>query len=263
MTAIDTFAAEHAGSAPAATLRIAAVGDVHCGRNGSNELQALFAAVPEHADVLLLCGDLTDYGLPEEARAFVKLLGGTARLPVLAVLGNHEYEADQVDAVRQILCDAGVQVLDGEAVEIKGVGFAGVKGFGGGFGRRALEPWGEPTIKQYVREAVDEALKLETALARLQTPQRVALLHYAPIQATVEGEPPEIYAFLGSSRLEEPINRQQATLVFHGHAHGGAPSGTTRAGIPVYNVAMPLLRRALPDQPPIRLIELPITAPPE
>ena len=140
-------------------------------------------------------------------------------------------------------------MLDGDAVEIKGVGFAGVKGFCGGFGRRALEPWGEPAIKSFVREALDEALKLESALARLRGSARIALLHYAPIQATVEGEPPEIFPFLGSSRLEEPINRYEVDAVVHGHAHHGTPEGRTSANIPVYNVSMPLLKRHYPGSP--------------
>jgi Icc-related predicted phosphoesterase len=147
-------------------------------------------------------------------------------------------------------------MLDGEAIEIAGVGFAGAKGFCGGFGRRTLEPWGERIMKQFVQEALDETLKLESALARLGTPQRVVLLHYAPIQATVEGEPLEIFPFLGSSRLEDPINRHGCLAVFHRHAHRGAPEGRTQAGIPVYNVSLSLLRTAFPDAAPFRLLEI-------
>ena len=132
----------------------------------------------------------------------------------------------------------------------------GVKGFCGGFGRRTLEPWGEHAIKSFVREAVSEAMKLESGLARLRTRQRVALLHYAPIEDTVQGEPLEIFPFLGSSRLEEPLNRYAVAAVFHGHAHRGALEGRTREGIPVYNVAAPLLRRSQPDQPPFRIVTL-------
>jgi hypothetical protein len=133
-----------------------------------------------------------------------------------------------------------------------------VKGFGGGFGKYALGPWGESIIKQFVHEAVDEALKLESALARLRTTHMVALLHYSPVQQTVEGEPLEIYAFLGSSRLEEPIGRYPVSLVVHGHAHRGQLEGTTKSGTPVYNVSMPLLARAFPDQPPFRVFEVPV-----
>jgi Icc-related predicted phosphoesterase len=239
-------------------VRVAAVGDLHCTKTSEGSLQPLFAQMAETADVLALAGDLVDYGLPEEAHILVKELHVAikASVPVIAVLGNHDYEGGQPEAVKQILCDAGVTVLDGDAIEIKGVGFAGVKGFCGGFGRRALEPWGEPAIKSFVREALDEALKLESALARLRTPNRIALLHYAPIQATVEGEPLEIYPFLGSSRLEEPLNRYQVDAVLHGHAHHGSPEGRTSANVPVYNVSMSLLKRIFPDRPAFRILEV-------
>jgi Icc-related predicted phosphoesterase len=181
----------------------------------------------------------------------------TAKVRVLAVLGNHDYESEKSDEVRQILTDAGVTVLDGDSVEIEGVGFAGVKGFAGGFGERGLQAWGEPMIKRFVREAVDEALKLETALARLRTPQRIAVLHYSPVASTVDNEPPEIYAFLGSSRLEEPLTRYPVNAVFHGHAHHGSPEGRMRGDVVVYNVAIPLLERAFPDRPALRVVELP------
>jgi Icc-related predicted phosphoesterase len=239
-----------------ATIRIAAVGDVHCGRTSQGALQPLFTRVAERADILLLCGDLVDYGLEEEAAVLLKELAPVKSVPTVAVLGNHDFEGGQPERVKQLLCDGGVTVLDGDACEIKGVGFAGTKGFGGGFDQRALQPWGEPTIKSFVREAVDEALKLESGLARLRTRRRIALLHYAPIQATVVGEPPEIFPFLGSSRLEEPINRHGVTAVVHGHAHGGTPEGRTSRGVPVYNVSMPLLARTFPDRPPFRLLEL-------
>jgi Icc-related predicted phosphoesterase len=160
--------------------------------------------------------------------------------------------------VRRILTDAGLAVLDGDACELRGIGIAGVKGFGGGFGKRALGPWGETIIKQFVREAVDEALKLEAALARLRTTNLVALLHYSPIQQTCEGEPPEIYPFLGSSRLEEPLGRYPVTLVVHGHAHRGQLEGRTASGAPVYNVSMALLTRSFGDRPPFRVFEVPL-----
>jgi Icc-related predicted phosphoesterase len=135
-----------------------------------------------------------------------------------------------------------------------------VKGFAGGFGRRSLGAWGEPIIKSFVHETINEALKLEAALARLRTPQKVAVLHYAPIQATVNGEPPEIIAFLGSSRLEEPIDRYRVDVVFHGHAHRGAPEGRTKANTPVYNVAQPVLAAAFPDKAPFRVVEVPVAS---
>ncbi|HEV3140622.1 MAG TPA: metallophosphoesterase, partial [Vicinamibacterales bacterium] len=218
--------------------------------------QALFSSVKESADVLLIAGDLTDYGLPDEAQVLVRELSAL-RIPVVAVLGNHDVESGKETEVTQILRDAGVVVLDGGACEVLGVGFAGVKGFGGGFGQRALGPWGETIIKQFVREAVDEALKLEAAFARLRRTQSlIALLHYAPIVGTVEGEPLEIYPFLGSSRLEEPMGRYPVSLVLHGHAHRGKPQGATKGGVPVYNVSMPLLTRTFADRPPFRVFEV-------
>ncbi|HET6838029.1 MAG TPA: metallophosphoesterase, partial [Gemmatimonadales bacterium] len=206
------------------------------------------------------CGDLTDRGDPDEARQMAKALSSTT-VPIVAVLGNHDYECDRVPEVTRILTDAGVRVLDGDAQEVLGIGFAGVKGFAGGFGRGALGPWGEPLIKRFVREALDEALKLETALSRLRTDRKVALLHYSPIAATVEGEPPEIYPYLGSSRLEEPLTRYPVDVVFHGHAHHGAVEGRTRNGVPVYNVSMMLLQRTYPQEPAFRVIELPVGPP--
>src|SRR6185436_13912046 len=237
-------------------VRVAAVGDLHCSKTSQGAFQSLFARISEAADVLLVPGDLTDYGLPEEAAILAKELH-TLRIPIVAVLGNHDIESDKGAEVRQILADAGVTMLDGDATELLGIGIAGVKGFGGGFGRRALGPWGESIIKQFVREAVDEALKLEAALARLRTRQLIAMMHYAPIQQTVEGEPLEIYPFLGSSRLEEPIGRYPVSLVLHGHAHRGQPEGRTQGGVPVYNVSMALLTRTFADRPPFRVFEVP------
>lgn len=239
-------------------VRLAAVGDLHCPRTPPDVLTGLLRKAGDEADLLLLCGDLTDRGLEDEARILARILESTVRVPVIAVLGNHDYDAGQAGAVRAALTGTGAHLLDGDPLEVAGVGFAGVKGFGGGFGDRALQPWGEETIKRFVHEAVDEALKLESALAKLRTGVRVALLHYAPIEGTVKGEPPEIYAFLGSSRLEEPLTRYAVTAVFHGHAHSGSLEGRTRNDVPVYNVALPLLSRAFPDRPSFRLIELPV-----
>lgn len=241
-----------------AHLRIAAIGDIHVSKSSQGKFQTLFTQISTSADVLVLCGDFTDYGLPDEARVLARELTATVKIPVIAVLGNHDYESGKQDEIRHILGEAGVNVLDGEVVEVQGVGFAGVKGFCGGFGRGALGPWGEQGVKAFVQEAVDEALKLESALARLRTQRRVAVLHYAPIRGTVEGEPPEIFPYLGSSRLEEPINRYRVSAVFHGHAHRGSPEGKTATGVPVYNVAMPLLARLNPDRPPFLILEVPV-----
>jgi Icc-related predicted phosphoesterase len=238
-------------------MRVATVGDIHCKKASQGVFQALFGAMAAAADVLALCGDLTDYGLAEEARVLVKeLAAARTTTPIVAVLGNHDYESGEVDQVKAILDDAGVIVLDGDAHEINGVGFAGAKGLGGGFGEGALQPWGEDIIKRFVRETVDESLKLESALAKLRTTQRVALLHYSPIRETVEGEPYEIFPFLGSSRLEEPLLRYPVTIVLHGHAHHGRPEGRTRGHVPVYNVCLPLLLKVAPGSPPFRLIDL-------
>ena len=245
-------------TSPRTHLRIAALGDIHVSKTSHGVFQPIFSQISTTADVLVLCGDFTDYGLPEEARILARELTTAIKIPVIAVLGNHDYESGQEDEIRRILTDSGVTVLDGEATEVHGVGFAGVKGFAGGFGRGALGPWGEGAIKRFVQEAVDEALKLEAALARLRTHRRVALLHYAPIRGTVEGEPAGILPYLGSSRLEEPINRYRVNAVFHGHAHRGAPEGRTATGVPVYNVAMPLLSRIYPERPPYLIVELPI-----
>jgi Icc-related predicted phosphoesterase len=240
-------------------MKIAAVGDIHCKRDSQGVLQPLFAEAGRRADVLLLCGDLTDYGTPEEAQVLARELAGM-KIPVLAVLGNHDFESGKEAEVQAILAEGGTRVLDGDSVELDGVGFVGVKGFCGGFGRGTLEPWGEATVKQFVRESVDEAMKLEKGLSRLRTTKRIAVLHYSPIAATVEGEPREIFPFLGSSRLEEPLHRYRVDVAFHGHAHRGTAEGRTSAGIPVYNVAMPLLQRMLPGQPPLRLLEVTPTA---
>ena len=241
-------------------VRIAAMSDLHCGKESVWTLHATFAQAAQEADVLVLCGDLTDYGLADEARLLVKELQTANRLPIVAVLGNHDFESEQEDDICQILSDGGVRVLDGDSFETHGVGFAGVKGFAGGFGRGALGPWGEKIIKQFVHEAVTEALKLETALARLRTPQRIALLHYSPVRETVEGEPPEIFPYLGCSRLEEPLSRYPVQAVVHGHAHNGSPEGRTARGVPVYNVAMPLLRKRYPHQAPYRILEIEVGA---
>jgi len=245
-------------TSPTTRIRIAALGDLHVSKTSQGAFQPLFNQINSTADVLVLCGDFTDYGLEEEARILARELTASVKIPVVAVLGNHDYESGKEVEITHILRDAGVIVLDGEAAEVHGVGFAGAKGFCGGFGRGALGPWGERTIKLFVQEAVDEALKLEAALARLRTSRRVAVLHYAPIRGTVEGEPVEIFPYLGSSRLEEPINRYRVSVAFHGHAHRGAPEGRTTAGVPVFNVAMPLLARRNPDRPPFLVFELPL-----
>ena len=236
-------------------VRIAAIGDLHYSRNApAGSLQPLLSQINQSADIFVLCGDLTDYGTPDEARALAREMA-VVKIPTVGVLGNHDFESSQQAELIPILADAGITLLDGDSTEILGIGFAGVKGFAGGFGRRALGPWGESIIKHFVREAVDEALKLESALARLRNDKRIAILHYAPIQDTVEGEPLEIFPFLGCSRLEEPLGRYPVTAVFHGHAHHGRPEGRTTKGVPVFNVSMSLMREVFPQRP-FRVLEV-------
>jgi Icc-related predicted phosphoesterase len=242
------------------TVRVAAVGDIHCTKNSTGRLASLFQEAVKVSDVLVLCGDLTDYGLPEEAHVLAKELEAVGSLPVVGVLGNHDFESRQQDGVTSILSEAGIMMLDGDVVEVHGISFAGTKGFGGGFEGRSLQPWGEDAIKAFVREALNEGLKLESALAKCRTDRRVAVLHYSPIAATVEGEPLEIYPFLGSSRLADPIDRFGVTAVFHGHAHHGSPEGRTKTGVPVYNTALPLMRKVNTHQPPLRIIEIAVPA---
>jgi Icc-related predicted phosphoesterase len=224
-------------------LRIAAVGDFHCG--GPHEppdLGATFAQVSEEADVLLLAGDMTTHGQPEQVERFLRHVQGVS-IPMLAVLGNHDLESNQPERVCELLSSAGVRVLDGDAVEIEGVGFAGTKGFGGGFGQHALSTFGEPETKAFVDAALQEVLKLERALGELRTETKVVLLHYSPVEGTMGDEPQQIWPFLGSSRLAPPIDTFGAAVVFHGHAHIGSPEGRTAGGVPVFNVAVPVLQK--------------------
>lgn len=223
------------------TVRIAALGDLHYDEPSRGSLTELFDRVNREADVLALVGDLTTHGQPAQMASFLEDLR-TVDVPVVTVLGNHDYEGDAADELCGMLADAGVTVLDGQAVEIEGVGFTGVKGFAGGFGRAALGPFGEPLIKEFVQAAVDESLKLERGLRELRSDHRVVLLHYAPILDTLAGEPEQLYMFLGSSRLLQPIETLGADVVFHGHAHHGVYRGETPSGIPVYNVTMHVLQ---------------------
>lgn len=226
---------------PTRSVRLAAVGDLHFDGASRGSYRELFAEANQRADVLVLCGDLTSHGKPEQMRGFVAELAGVS-IPMVGVLGNHDFEDGAEQELAKILCDAGVEMLDGTHVVIDGIGFAGTKGFAGGFGRGALGPFGETLIKSFVNEAVEEALKIEKAMRNIATDAVVVVLHYAPVVDTVIGEPEMIYPFLGSSRLAQPIDALGASVVLHGHAHHGAPEGKTQTGIPVFNVAAPLLR---------------------
>ena len=223
-------------------FRIAAVGDLHYGGpDARGSLAAMFEVVNREADVFALLGDLTNHGKIEQIEAFVEELQ-SVQVPMVGVLGNHDYEAGDPVHTAQLLTDAGVHVLDGSHVVIEGVGFAGTKGFAGGFGRGALAPFGETPIKQFVQYAIEEQLKLENALRALNTDVKVALLHYAPCEETVLGEPEVIFPFLGSSRLLQPMEMLDVDVCFHGHAHHGTRHAVTGGGLNVYNVSLPLLR---------------------
>jgi Icc-related predicted phosphoesterase len=218
-------------------LTVAAIGDLHVTETSTAPYRDLFVEISKTADILLLCGDLTNFGKTSEAEILAEDIRA-AEIPVLGVLGNHDYECGQHQKVAEILHGAGMTILDEQAVEIEGVGFAGVKGFIGGFGRGELAPFGEPEIKAFVDIAVNEARKLENGLRSLRTERAVAVLHYSPIIDTLEGEPLEIYQYLGSQRLADAIDRfDNVKAVFHGHAHHGSYEGRTNRGTPVYNCA--------------------------
>jgi len=223
-------------------LRVAAIGDLHVMEDSAAPYRELFSEISNTADVLVLCGDLTNFGKTREAEILAEDIK-SCTIPVLGVLGNHDYECGQPEEVARILHDAGMTVLDEQAIEIEGVGFAGVKGFIGGFGRGELAPFGEPEIKAFVDIAVNEARKLENALRTIRTERSVAVLHYSPVKQTLQGEPIEIFQYLGSQRLADAIDRfSHVKAVVHGHAHHGTYEGKTARGIPVYNVAQFVLQ---------------------
>ena len=231
-----------ATEAPNGKLRVAAIGDLHVMEDSVAPYRELFTEISASADVLVLCGDLTNFGKTREAEILAEDIRSCS-IPVVGVLGNHDYECGQPGKVCSILHDAGMTVLDEQAVEIEGVGFAGVKGFLGGFGRGELAPFGEPIVKAMVDEVLSEARKLENQLRTLRTERSVAVLHYSPILGTIEGEPPAIFQYLGSQRLCEPIDRfDHVRAVVHGHAHHGTYEGRTPMGRPVYNVAQFVLK---------------------
>ncbi|HET9596614.1 MAG TPA: metallophosphoesterase [Anaeromyxobacteraceae bacterium] len=236
-------------------FRLAALADLHCRADQHGRFREMARAVNGEAEGLVLCGDLTDHGLVEEAKTLAEALA-LLRVPCAAVLGNHDYEGGQPREIVRLLREAQVSVLDGDyAIFDKRLGVAGAKGFGCGFDRGTLQAFGEPAIKAFVQEAVNETLKLEAALGQIDTPHRVVIMHYAPIAATTEGEVPELRPFLGTSRLAVPVDAFGAQAIFHGHAHHGTLEGRTARGIPVYNVAMPLLKKAFDRR--FRVIEIP------
>jgi Icc-related predicted phosphoesterase len=226
-------------------MRIAAVADLHFTPALHEGVRTTLERVRDHADLLILAGDLTNYGKTSEMEPLLNVLV-RLRLPIVAVLGNHDYESGQPDELMKMMTAEGIKVLDGTAYERDGVGFAGTKGFIGGFGRGVLTAFGEPEIKRIVQASIDETLKLERAMSQLRTEKRVVVLHYAPVVGTVQGEPAEIYPYLGTSRLAEVVDRNGANFVVHGHAHHGGREGKTVGGVPVYNVALHLLQTQEP-----------------
>lgn len=229
-------------------MRIAATADLHFSPQAYDKIRDQMGRVRDDADVLVLAGDLTNYGRPPEMESLLNALV-RLRIPIVAVLGNHDYESGQHVELMKMMTTEGVKVLDGTGYERDGVGFAGTKGFLGGFGRGILTAFGEPEVKAFVQAGIDEALKLERALAQLRMEKRVIVVHYSPIVDTVKGEPLEIFPYLGSSRLAEVVDRHGANLVVHGHAHHGSPEGRTTGGIPVHNVAMHILQKQDPPMP--------------
>jgi len=235
-------------------MRIAAVADLHYSPQTYDKIREQMLRVRDEADILVLAGDLTNYGRATEMDSLLTMLV-RLRIPIVAVLGNHDFESGQQDELMKLMSAEGIKVLDGSGYERDDVGFAGTKGFPGGFGRGMLTAFGEPEVKAFVQTSIDEALKLERAMSQLRTERRVVVVHYSPISDTVKGEPQEIYPYLGNSRLAEVVDRHGANPVVHGHAHHGSPDGKTTAGIPVHNVALPILR-ATGIITPYRLFEV-------
>ena len=229
-------------------MRIAALADLHFSPQGYDRIRDAMNRLRDEADLLVIAGDITNLGKPEEMESMLASFM-RIRIPIVAVLGNHDYEGGRQAELAKMMVAEGVKVLDGSGYERDGIGFAGTKGFLGGFGRGVLTAFGEPEVKAFVQAAIDETLKLERALSMLRTEKRIVVTHYAPIMDTVKGEPEQIFPYLGSGRLSEIIDRHQAILAMHGHAHHGALEGKTTGGVPVYNVAMPLLMARTPPAP--------------
>ena len=229
-------------------MKIAATADLHFSPQSYDRIREPLTRVRDEADVLVIAGDLTNYGKPEEMQSLLNALV-RLRIPIVAVLGNHDYESGQEQELIKMMTAEGIKVLDGSSYERDGIGFAGAKGFIGGFGRGVLTAFGEKEVKAFVQASIDETMKLERALSMLRTPKIVIVTHYSPVVETVRGEAPEIWPYLGSSRLAEVIDRHGAALAIHGHAHHGQPEGKTTGGVPVHNVALSLLMSQQPPRP--------------
>jgi uncharacterized protein len=217
-------------------MRIAAIGDLHCRVNYTDQMDEILDGIASIADVLVMAGDLTDTGLPEEAEALVAALEWL-QIPKIGILGNHDHESGMAEEVRQVMEAGGVVILDSNVHEIGDTGFVGTKGFAGGFGSTMVQPFGEEALKAFIRTGIEESIALENAAAKLHCKHKMAILHYAPIKETLNGEPLELHSFLGSQRLGNALDRQQVDVIVHGHAHHGSPQGHTQTGIPVYNVS--------------------------
>lgn len=229
-------------------MRIAALADLHFSPQGYDRIRDAMTRLRDEADLLVIAGDVTNLGTPQEMESMLASFM-RIRVPIVAVLGNHDYESGRQEELAKMMTAEGVKLLDGSGYERDGIGFAGTKGFIGGFGRGVLTAFGEPEVKAFVQSAINETLKLERALSMLRTEKRIVVTHYAPVVDTVKGEPEQIFPYLGSGRLSEIIDRHQAILALHGHAHHGSLEGKTTGGIPVYNVAMPLLMARTPPVP--------------
>jgi uncharacterized protein len=218
-------------------VKIVAMGDIHCRLDTKDLMHKLIGELGHDFDVLLLAGDLTDNGMVDEAEVLVKQLKPYP-VPIIAILGNHDHEKGKAEQITAVLRDGGVIMLDGTAYELGRVGFVGTKGFCGGFDENLIQPFGENALKTFIRTSIDEALRLENALSKLfACEHKVALMHYAPIKATLVGEPAELFPFLGTSWLADAVDRRGADVILHGHAHHGSPFGRTRGNIPVHNVS--------------------------
>jgi Icc-related predicted phosphoesterase len=228
-------------------FKIAAVADIHVKSTDKGVWTDYFKEVSKKANVLIIAGDLTNTGDEAEAEVLHEELK-VCSIPVIAVMGNHDHEKGRYKLIRQILQGEYVHVLDGESIVIENIGFAGIKGFGGGFDNHMLSMFGEEALKKFVEEGVNEALKLDRALTHIEKSnenmKKIAVIHYSPVKATIVGEPEPIYPFLGCSRLAEPLSRNNVVAVFHGHAHRGNLAGETQGGVKVFNVSRPVLLKA-------------------
>jgi Icc-related predicted phosphoesterase len=229
-------------------IRVAAVGDLHVGPDIRGHYREHLTGIADRADLLLVAGDLTRHGTVSEGKIAADELRDIG-VPVITVLGNHDYHSGAEHEISEVLRDAGVTVLEGNGTVVRcdgtRVGVAGGKGFGGGFAGRCASDFGEPEMKAFVGYTKAFAARLRDSLQSLDDADvRVSLTHYSPVKDTLAGEPPEIYPFLGSYLLAEAIDQADADLAVHGHAHKGTEKGVTPGGVRVRNVALPVIQKA-------------------